>query len=488
MNQIFLWDYWGYRSAFALVLWVPISMWIFSRERPTRAATHVLVWGMMWLPEAAAFDFPALPPFTKYSVSAMCALAGVYWKAGSRLRAARFGRGYDILVFVMMAAEIGTVLTNQDTLRYGGWKTIEIAGFTAYDGVSAAVRDFLDVGIPILLGRALIRTRRDLYDVLSILVVAGLVYSIPILWELRMSPMLHVNFYGFAPRSDWAQNLRMGGYRPTVFMGHGLVVGFFMFICTIAAVALHKAGKRQLWSIPMRYVVMYMFVILVLCKAAAALVYGAAGFLIIRYLSVKNQMRVLFFLGLIVVSYPFARLTNFFPTQALLSAAGLMGNDRVESLQFRFDNEDILVIKGVERPIFGWGGFGRERVYEPETGKDFVVQDGYWIGLFGTHGTLGFVCYFLLLLLPAYQTARRIQTIPSREDRALLAALGFIVVMCAVNMLPNMQLPNLPFYFAAGLGALILELPKQAAAELKTARAGSTRPEASRAPSLRHAG
>jgi hypothetical protein len=193
-------------------------------------------------------------------------------------------------------------------------------------------------------------------------------------------------------------------------------------------------------------------------------------------------MRVLLLLGVIVVSYPFARLTNIFPTQALLTAAGWMGPDRAESLQFRFDNEDILVIKGVERPFFGWGGFGRERVYEAETGKDFVVQDGHWISLFGTHGTIGFVCYFLLLLLPVYQATRRMRTIPSRDDRALLAGLAFIVVMCSVNMLPNMQLPNLQFFFAAGLAALIKELPKP------VARAGSERPAQPRAAGLRHAG
>jgi hypothetical protein len=478
--KIFLWDYWGYRSALALILWIPISMWLFSRERPIQAATHTLVWGMMWLPESAGFDFPALPPFHKFSISALCALLGVYWKARPKLRAARIGRGYDLLVLLMMVAEVGTVLTNQDTLKYGNWKTIELAGFTTYDGISAAVRDFLDVGIPFVLGRVLLRTQRDLRDMFAILVVAGLVYSVPILWETRMSPMLHVNLYGFASRSDWAQNLRLGGYRATVFMGHGLVVGFFVFICTTAAVALQKAGRRAILSVPMRYVVTYLFAILFICKAAAALIYGAAGWLLIRYLNVKNQMRILMVLGIVVVSYPVARMTNVFPTQTLLSIAGLMGPDRVESLQFRFDNEDILVIKGMERPIFGWGGFGRERVYEAETGKDFVVQDGHWIALFGTHGLVGFVCYFSLLLLPVYQATRRMHLIPSRSDRALLAGLGFIVVMCSVNMLPNMQLPNLQFFFAAGLATLMNTLPKQAAAEAARAAAepGSLQPSA----------
>jgi hypothetical protein len=394
-------------------------------------------------------------------------------------------------VLLMMVAEVGTVLTNQDPLTYGSWKTIELPAFTTYDGISAAVRDFLDVGIPLVLGRALIRTRRDLRDVFSILVVAGIVYSVPILWETRMSPMLHVNVYGFASRSDWAQNLRLGGYRATVFMGHGLVVGFFMFICTTAAVALHKAGRRTILSVAMRYVVGFLFAMLFICKAAAALIYGTVGWLLIRYLNVKNQMRILMVLGIIVVSYPLARLTNLFPTQTLLSIAGLMGPDRVESLQFRFDNEDILVIKGIERPIFGWGGFGRERVYEAETGKDFVVQDGHWIALFGTHGLVGFTCYFSLLLLPVYQATRKMHLIPARSDRALLAGLGFIVVMCSVNMLPNMQLPNLQFYFAAGLGALMNTLPKQAALEAARATEQQARqPSAAGATvgSLRHVG
>jgi hypothetical protein len=492
MNEIFFWDYWGYRSAAALILWVPFSIWLFSRQRATLAATHCLVWGMMWLPERAAFDFPALPPFTKYSIAAMAALLGVYWKARPRLKAARFGRGYDVLVFIMMLAEAGTVLTNSDPLHYGTWKFIDIPAFKAYDGVSAAVRDFAEVGIPILLGRALIRNQRDLRDVFSVLAVAGIVYSIPILWETRMSPMLHVNLYGFAPRNDWAQNLRMGGYRATVFMGHGLVVGFFMFICTTAAVAMHKAGKRQILGVRMHYAVIYLFAILAICKAAAALIYGLLGMLLIRYMNVKNQMRVLMFLALIVVSYPVSRLTNVFPTQALLSAAGTLGPERVESLQFRFDNEDILVIKAVDRWVFGWGGFGRDRVYDVETGKDFVVQDGHWITLFGSHGAVGYICYFLLLLLPIYQATRRMHSIPSRNDRALLAGLGFIVVLCAVNMLPNMQLPNLQFFLAAGLGSLIKELPKQAAAEARAAAQAddADAPTSSRPPGggLRHVG
>jgi hypothetical protein len=469
--MIFNWDYWGYRSAFALIAWIPLSYYLFTRERPVKAGTHVLVWGMMWLPEAAAFDFPALPPFNKYSIAALCALMGLYLKARPRLTAARFGRGLDVLVFIMMAGQIGTVLTNSDPLEYGSWKTIHLPAFLPYDGLSQAVRDFVEVCIPLVLGRALIRSRRDLHDMLEILVIGGLIYSIPIFYELRMSPMLHQNVYGFASRDDWLQNVRLGGYRPTVFMGHGLVVGFFMFLSTTAAVILHKAGKRAIWGIPMGYIVGFLFLLLVLVKATAAILYAAAGFVLIRWLSIKTQLRILLLLAVIVVSYPFSRLTNVFPVEALLQASSTFGADRVQSMQFRFDNEDILVLKGMERPFFGWGGFSRERVYSEETGKDLVVQDGAWIARFGTHGTVGFVCYFACLLVPLFMAARKMKRIKSGTDRALLTGLAFMVTVCCVNMLPNMHLPVLQFFFAAGLATLLDELPRQAALAARAAKA-----------------
>jgi hypothetical protein len=460
---MFDWDSWGYRSALALLFWLPFSFWLFSRERPARAAAHSLVWGMMWLPEGAVFDLPALPPFSKYTFAAMGALLGTWWRQRSRVRAAKLGQGYDIVWIVMMLGQFGTWLTNTDPLHYGVWTSVDLPGFTLWDGISASSRVFFQVGLPFVLGRMLIRTERDLRDLFEVLVVGGLVYSLPILYELRMSPMLHENIYGFAARTDWLQNLRAGGYRPTAFMGHGLVVGFFMFVCTIAAVSLHKAGKRRMLGMPMGVIVGYLFVLLLLCKAAAPFIYGVVGYVLIRYVSIKSQMRVIVTLGLIVALYPVARVFELFPTKQLLAVASTLGPERVQSLEFRFDNEDILLIKGSERLTFGWGGFGRERVYDAETGKDLVIQDGHWISVFGQMGLLGFACFFALLIWPLVQAGRSIRRIKSRQSRNLLAGLGYITAICAVNMLPNMQFPNLQFYFAAGLAVLLKELPKQEA-------------------------
>jgi hypothetical protein len=478
---IFAWDEWGYFSAFALLAWIPIGLTLFSFQRPTRAAFHTLVWGMMWLPEGAVFDLPALPPLSKYSFSAIAALLGLMWKAPKRLRAARIGRGYDWILVIMVLAQIGTVMTNGDPLHYGTFKTIDLPAFKPYDGLSAALRLILTVGVPCWLGRALLRSKRDLLDLLEVLAVAGLVYSIPIFWELRMSPMLHQNIYGYSPRSDWTQNVRLGGYRATVFMGHGLVVGFFMFLCTSAAVALQKAGRRSLLKLPMGLVIAYLFVTLFFCKAFAALIYGVVGWLLMRFFSAKAQMRVMVLLAVVVVSYPISRMFDVFPTETMLAGARMLGPDREQSLQFRFDNEDILVLKGSERLWFGWGGFNRERVYDPESAKDLVIQDGHWISVFGTSGLVGFCCFFALLLLPVFRAARLISKVRVKREALLVAGLALIAVVCSVNMLPNMQLPYLQFVFASGLAVLVTELPKQAALRTsQTAPDNDTTP--SRAP------
>ena len=46
-------------------------------------------------------------------------------------------------------------------------------------------------------------------------------------------------------------------------------------------------------------------------------------------------------------------------------ASFLFGPDRAGSLEFRLMNEDLFIAKALQRPIFGWGGWGRGSLYEP---------------------------------------------------------------------------------------------------------------------------
>jgi hypothetical protein len=456
---------WGYFSALALLLWVPMSLWFFSRERPVRAAAHTLIWGMMWLPEAAGFDLPILPPLGKYEISAIAALMGLWWKAPRRLRLAKMWRGYDILLIAMLLATIGTVANNSEQLMYGQSKVTILPPFLAYDGLYIAFKILFTVGAPLWIGRALLRSRQDLLDVLEILAVAGVIYSIPILYELRMSPMLHANVYGFVSRDDWQQNMRAGGFRATVFMGHGLVVSMFMFMALMSSLILQSLRRTRLLGMPMWVSTLGLFVMLLLCKSAGSFIYGVIGLVFLRWFKPKNQVRMAAFLAVVVVSYPLTRMFDIFPAQGILDlTTNTLGAERAQSLQFRFDNEDMLLIKGSEKLWFGWGGFGRDRVYDAYQGKDISVQDGFWILTFGQKGVVGFLCYFGLTVLPIFVALRRLRYV-KRGDAVMLGGLALMVGISSANLLPNMEIPSLQLIFAMGLAVLTRELPRQAKQE-----------------------
>src|SRR5262245_30980533 len=103
----------------ALILVVPASIYAFYRYRPTVAVLIVFLGGMLFLPEKVKLDAPGLPPFDKQSIPALCLLVGIWFKARDRVRAAKPGRGLDLLIIGAMLAGIGTAFTNQDPLVYG---------------------------------------------------------------------------------------------------------------------------------------------------------------------------------------------------------------------------------------------------------------------------------------------------------------------------------------------------------------------------------
>ena len=67
--------------------------------------------------------------------------------------------------------------------------------------------------------------------------VAGACAYVPLItYELHMAPQLHNRFYGYF-QHDFSQTLRGTGYRPMVFMAHGLTLSLFMAFSSVVAVA-----------------------------------------------------------------------------------------------------------------------------------------------------------------------------------------------------------------------------------------------------------
>jgi hypothetical protein len=115
------------------------------------------------------------------------------------------------------------------------------------------------------------------------------------------------------------------------------------------------------------------------------------------------------------------RSTGAWDGQNLIDLAYRASHERGASLEFRIINEDMLLEKARERMVFGWGGWGRSRIYNEE-GEDISVTDGYWIILFGTTGLAGLAGFFLIILLPAVRFVWAYRKEHWKDPRFLLLA------------------------------------------------------------------
>jgi hypothetical protein len=126
-----------------------------------------------------------------------------------------------------------------------------------------------------------------------------------------------------------------------------------------------------------------------------------------------------------------------FPTNMMVSAARSVSADRARSLKVRFDNEDQLLARSLERPVFGWGRFGRSRVYDPATGKDISITDGHWLITLGQFGIFGFIAEFGLLAMAVFRASLALKFCESKTDKVLLSALSLIAAVNVLDLLPN---------------------------------------------------
>jgi hypothetical protein len=433
----------------ALLLVLPATIAAFAWLRPTHAVLVVLFGSQLFLPELVCFDAPLIPPLNKQSLPALCMMGAALAVTASRARIgqARPGRGIDSLMILAMLAVIGTVLTNRDPLTYG---PTTLSAHQPSDVLSEVIRMLLGPVILFFLGRTLFRTAGDARDVLKALVIAGVVYSPFIAIELRLSPQFHAWIYGFGQHS-FEQTVRAGGWRPMVFMAHGLALALFMCATGIAAWALSRA-KVPVLGVPAGPPGVFVSILLAIMNSLGALIYAAVIAPLQWFLKPKSQLRVAAVLAAIVAIYPVLRATDTFPRKELVNWAAQVNQDRAQSLEFRFTNEDILVQKALERPWFGWGGFARSHVYD-QRGVDQSVVDGAWIGFFASYGIVGFVARFGLLLIPIFMARRALPRLGPSEQ-SLLAGVALISTVYVVDLLPNGMFNELPMFFAGTVTGL----------------------------------
>ncbi|MGR3697151.1 MAG: hypothetical protein ACU0CB_02655 [Roseovarius sp.] len=429
-----------------LAAWPLITLVMFRRWPIERALIWSLLGAYMFLPPPpAAFDFPLVPPLTKESLPSLATFAICLIHAKARAPLLPKSLPARVLVALFILSPIATVLTNGEPVFYG---RIGLPGLGLKDMVALCLLQAILL-LPFLLARQHLATPEGLRELVMALMLGGLIYSLPMLLEVRLSPQLNFWIYGYYQHS-FEQTMRAGGFRPIVFMYHGLWVAFFTVMAMTCAIALAREAdvrRRILYLLA----ALYLGGVLVLCKSLGSLIYGVYLAPLALFLPTRMQIRIAGLMAVVAVAYPVLKGAGLIPVDWILEQAAKVDPERAYSLRFRLDNEDILMERALEKPLFGWGSWGRNHILNPVTGVIETVTDGRWIILIGIFGWVGYLAEFGLVALPILMLwvhGRRL------GDAAHVRLIGPVALLLAINlidMLPNATLTPLTWLFAGAV-------------------------------------
>ena len=458
-----------------MILWMPL-VWIMFIVVPARVAVVIaLVVSWLFLPELA-FPLKMMPDYTKSTATSLAILLGALaLDPGGRIF--RFKPSWvDLPIAVWCIIPFFSSVSNQ------------IGGTGLYDGMSVVVQHLIWYGAPWLIGRLYFTTAEEAKTLALGILIGGAIYVPLCLYEVRMSPQLHRMFYGFATVQDWQQVQRWGGYRPSVFMRHGLAVGVWMATATAMAFWFFLTGsKRDLYAVPMWIIFGVLFVTTVLVKSTGAIL--ILGFLMTVMLCLRFlQMRVLVTATVLgIVLFLGLRITGVMDGTALTQfAAATVGEGRASSLEYRLLNENAVVGRTAQRPLVGWGGWGRStNVRIPELGGT-AVPDSLWINMYGRHGVIGLAALYGSLLLPAFLLFTRMKPSEMVDPRfAAIPGLALVSLTYSIDGLFNAMVN--PVFIVTG-GAVSTLAITWAASRAKARDEARQRSPAGAAPGRRPAG
>ncbi len=450
-----------------LLLTLALGVVLFRRHPGHRLVIGTYVLGMLFLPEFGSTEFIEGVPrpigfagikLTKPNAIALGLVLGSLLYDWRRWLAAR-PKWYDL---PMLAWCLGPILTSvANSLVYddpvshyvpasGGFLSGTISLLDSsdlYDGVMRAVDFILLWGVPYLLARLYITDSQKLRELVFAIVIGASLYAPLCVLEMIVSPQLHRWVYGFH-QHDFLQSIRFSGYRPMVFLEHGLAVGFWMVAGALAAAWLWTVGLLR--SIPgprgrrlnALWVVIPLCAVAVACKSTGALALGIVGFATLGLSWVVRRPIPVLVLLIVFPLYAFVRMEGSWDAQGVVGLTDdTVGADRGQSLEFRLQNEDLLIVKALERPLVGWGGWGRSRVHN-DYGEAVTIADGLWIITLGERGLIGLVTLGLIFLLPVVRLLVRHGSKPWIEPQSAPTAVAAVIVSlftidCLLNAMIN---------------------------------------------------
>jgi hypothetical protein len=423
-----------------------VTVVLFQKLPPGRAVIATLLAGYLFLPEPpAGFDFPLVPPLTKHTIPALSALVMWFWMYSRDSRLLPRSPIAVVLLVLFIFSPVATALLNRSPIY---WGEFYIQGMTIRDAIAFIIQQVLLI-LPFLLARRFLCHAEDQRDLMLAFMIGGLIYSLPMLIEVRLSPQLNLWIYGYY-QHDFVQTIRFGGFRPMVFLYHGIWAAFYLLMAIVAAFALWKTGAfKSNWKFLL--IGMYLTGVLILAKSLDAWLFAAVLIPVIVLFGMKWQMRLAVCIAAFAITYPAMKGAGLVPETTILEAAASIDEDRAASLDFRFHNENRLLERAQEKPLFGWGNYDRNQIMNPSNGMIETITDGRWIILIGQLGWLGFLAEFGLLVLPVFLLWREIRYREQGDYSLLIIPLSLILAVNVFDMLPNATLTPLTWLMAGAL-------------------------------------
>jgi len=412
-------------NLFALVTlgaWLPIVVAIFAIRPAREAVIFSFVSGWLFIP-GISIDLPGLPSYTKLTSTTVAAMIGALIFDGARVFSFR-PRWYDVPTLIWCLCPFASSIS---------------AGKGPYDGLSAILDQIVGWGIPYILGRIYLADAEGARRLALGVAIGGLIYIPFCLFEIRLSPILRVWVYSIG---RW-EGTRLGGYRPSVFLDNGLQLGLWMTFSSLMAHRLWASGAvKRLRGYSFGLLTLALIITTVLCRSTGALTLLLAALCLLWSMRLVKKSWPIWILLAVPPSYCFARISGLWMgAEAVNIARSTVGDERAQSLEFRFLCEENHIVECLKRPIFGYSRFSEFVKWDAGDASKKII-DSYWIIAFGTSGLVGVIALNAMLLLPMAGIARRVPVASwSDPDVAPVVALGLFLTVfmidCLANAMPN---------------------------------------------------
>lgn len=432
-----------------LFVWPLISLALFARLGVVHGLIVSVLAGYLLLPDSFELDLPLLPAYEKRTaitaglVLSYVVLREEFHKVASESQSAdkTVGLFFNLCMIILLLIPALVYVTNRSPLYYG--PTV-LSGHSPKDVISGVWITLVAL-MPYIFARRLLCTQDSHRILLRSIVIAGLLYSLLAVFEVRMSPQLNNWIYGYFPHA-WLQHIRGGGFRPVIFLKHGLWLGFFLFSVIILAIALAREEKG---SMKLTYLLaaLWMSAVLVISRNLGATLLAVLFLPVILVFGRSLQIWAAVAVAALFLSYPLVLQTKILPIDQFLATVEQASPERAQSLETRLTNDERFLERAQEKPLFGWGRYGRWRIYD-ETGEDVSIADGLWIILLGTTGWVGFLGFFGLFVFPIVVLLR------ARKRKDLSFYTTSMAVVTAANfiyLIPNSALNPIGYIMAGAM-------------------------------------